>query len=94
MADPRRPLWRLALAGVAYTVADYALRAAVRLDGTLSGPELLEALRPPAPGSFRRQALPGWLCKYCGTRLGESLRCPGCGHVDPPGHMAPGADKW
>jgi hypothetical protein len=41
---PRLPWWRLLLAGICYTIADLALRAAVRIDRTLTADEVRAAL--------------------------------------------------
>lgn len=24
------------------------------------------------------------LCLYCKTKIGMAMKCPGCGHIDPP----------
>lgn len=34
-------------------------------------------------GTTVRLSIPGDLCTNCGTKMGESLVCPGCGWVDP-----------
>ena len=39
----------------------------------------------PIPQIFAipRLSVPGCPCSHCGTIMGEKLRCPGCGWVDP-----------
>ncbi len=42
--------------------------------------------RPESDGSegdFTRLSIPGNECCHCGTRMTQSLVCPGCGHCDP-----------
>lgn len=77
------PLVRLAAAWFSWKVRRKARRYRLSKDGSVAH----GVTAPP----MERLSVPGEACAFCGTVIGQPMKCEGCGRVDPLTKPAPAA---